>query len=619
MEDKELFVVDIETDGFYSTKIHVMSIGSPKTGKIYSTSDSEIMKKFLTDRNHIIIGHNFKAFDAVELERVLDFKIEAEIWDTLSLAWYIYPFRVLSYGLEAFGAEYGIEKPEIDDWENLTYKEYEFRCEEDVKINLRLWRILWDRILNLYDTKKEACKLIRYLMFKTDCLVHQKQIKCRIDVERVYDNIKTLEPLSLEKQEALKKVMPPGTVKRSKPKVMYKKDKSISTLGQKWFNDLRALGLPLDSEAIYNEPNPNSTPQIKSWLFSLGWEPILFNDGANGPVPQVRDENRELCSSVKSLVRKEPAIEALEGLTVITHRLNLLKGFLETANPEGYVVAGAQGFTNTLRLRHRKPIANLPKVTKKGDLRDGRLIRECIIAKDGHILCGSDISALEDQTKRHYLWTYDQEYVLDQMKEGYDPHLDLALRAGAITEDQIEQHKLYAKTGGKEGEDFSETRDIYKRANYSCIYGVGIPGLSALTGLPLKETRQLIKDYWDRNWAIKQLIKDVTVKIVDNQMWLYNPVSRYWYAIRNEKDIFSTLNQGTGSFIFDLWVNILISKGHIPFLQYHDEVLVNAVPDKKQEMIKDFKAAMEGVNTILNLNVKIDVDVQFGPTYADVH
>ncbi len=115
-----LYVIDIETDGLRSTKIHVMSIGylnKDKKWEVYSTKDTSIMKKILTAKGNIVVGHFFKQFDAVELERVLDFKIEAEIWDSLVLAWYIYPKRTQgTFGLEKFGEDYGIEKPEIDDW-----------------------------------------------------------------------------------------------------------------------------------------------------------------------------------------------------------------------------------------------------------------------------------------------------------------------------------------------------------------------------------------------------------------------------------------------------------------------------------------------------------------------
>ena len=63
------------------------------------------------------------------------------------------------------------------------------------------------------------------------------------------------------------------------------------------------------------------------------------------------------------------------------------------------------------------------------------------------------------------MWDYDPEYVTDQMVEGFDPHLDLAIKAGAINEEDIPKLKAEGK--------LKAIRDIYKMANYSCIYGVG--------------------------------------------------------------------------------------------------------------------------------------------------
>lgn len=618
-----LYVIDIETDGLVSTLIHVMSIGyldKNQEWQIYSTSDSGVMKKILSNKNNTVVGHFFKQFDAVELERVLDFKVEAEVFDSLVLAWYIYPKRTIgTFGLEDFGKDFGIKKPPITDWENLTFEEYKFRCESDVRINIPLWEDIKEKLIELYNTWDLALRFIRYLMFKTDCLVEQQFIKCRIDMERVSDNINYLTPLLKEKEDILIKVMPPGKIVKTKPKVMYKKDESLSVLGEKWFAELEENGLSKDTEEIRDKPNPSSTSQLKEWLFSLGWQPEIHSQGANGPVPQLRNDDKELCKSILALAEKNEAINALEGLTVLNHRLAILKAFAETGDYNGYVIAGASGFTNTLRLKHKKPIVNLPGVTKKGDLRDGQIIRECIIAKDGHILCGSDISSLEDQTKRHYMWKYDPDYVTDQIAEDYDPHLDLAFRAGALTKQEVQEHKLYAKTKGKQGVDHGRTRHVYKTANYSCVYGIGVAGLSRATGLSKKEAAQLREDYWERNWSIVDMGEDVITKVIHNQMWLINPVNQYWYSVRNNKDIFSTLNQGTGAFVFDLWIKFMNAQGLYPFIQYHDEVLLNIRPGEEQSVKEILDSCMKRVNKTLSLNVEIKVDVQFGKTYADVH
>tara|TARA_R110002167_G_scaffold331706_1_gene538416 strand:- start:62248 stop:64158 length:1911 start_codon:yes stop_codon:yes gene_type:complete len=633
------YVIDIETDGLVSNRIHVMSVGykdSEGKWQIKSTPDYDTMRKIMSDPNNTVVGHNFKVFDALELERVLDFKIKATIIDTLPLSWYVFTTRASgTFGLAAFGEDYGIKKPDIEDWENLSYEEYKHRCEEDVKINIDLWEHLKKELVEIYTSWDLAMPLVRYLMFKMDCVAQQHLLKCKVDVNQVNDNMSILMPILEKKEKILQEVMPKGKLLKSKPKVMYKKDKSISSHGQKWFDYLREHDLPIDTEEIRDLANPNSAAQLKDWLFSMNWKPTLFKEGANGPVPQVRDKQKNLCKSVLKLADKEPAIIELYGMTVISHRLGVLKSFLHSVDIRGYTIAGMSGFTNTLRLKHVKPIANLPKVTGKinkaigggmtreqaieNNLRDGQIIRECIVAPKGYELCGSDVSALEDQTKRHYMWDYDPEYVTEQMVDGYDPHLALAISAGALTEQESDEHKLYSKTGGEEGVDHSDVRNIYKEANYSCIYGVGWATLGGVTNLNQKDSKAVIKSYWDKNWSIKQLPKDITTKNVNGQEWLQNPVNKLWYSVRSEKDIFSTLNQGTGVFVFDMWLKFMMMEGITPILQYHDEKLSLSKKEDRGKVKRILQNSMSKVNKALQLNVEIKVDVQFGNTYADVH
>ena len=225
-----LYVVDIETDGLISTKIHVLSAGwkTDDGWQIKSTSNPEDMEKIMANPDNTVVGHFFKMFDAVELERVLGFKVQARIIDTLALSWYIFPSRRSgTFGLETFGNEYGIEKPKIDDWENLSYEDYRHRCERDVEINIKLWEDIRERLLELYDTPKQADAFIKYLMFKMDCLVEQQRIMTLFDIDKVHENIGILTPMLEEKEQLLQDAMPPGNIAKTKPKKMYKKDGNI--------------------------------------------------------------------------------------------------------------------------------------------------------------------------------------------------------------------------------------------------------------------------------------------------------------------------------------------------------------------------------------------------------
>ena len=163
-------------------------------------------------------------------------------------------------------------------------------------------------------------------------------------------------------------------------------------------------------------------------------------------------------------------------------------------------------------------------------------------------------------------------------------------------------------------------RNTFKPANYAGIYGVREKTLSRQTGMSVKQCADLLDAYWKRNWAVKKIASEQYIKTLpDGSMWLKNPVSGFYYSLRNEKDIFSTLNQGTGVFVFDSWVMRMLRKGVVPSMSYHDEVLISVPKGTEAEVESKLKESMDEVNRSLNLNVSITVDVQVGGSYSEVH
>lgn len=151
------------------------------------------------------------------------------------------------------------------------------------------------------------------------------------------------------------------------------------------------------------------------------------------------------------------------------------------------------------------------------------------------------------------------------------------------------------------------------------IYGVGAAKLARETGLTLSQAKALIEAYWRRNWAVKQLSEDTKIKRIDGEMWLFNPVSKFWYSLRYEKDIFSTLNQGTGVYCFDKWIMTFREKRKQLTGQFHDEVILQVKKGNREKCQKLLKEAIQSVNDELQLNVQLNVDIQFGDTYAEIH
>ena len=358
---------------------------------------------------------------------------------------------------------------------------------------------------------------------------------------------------------------------------------------------------------------PDQHAQVKDWLYSLGWEPCTFDykrgpDGETRSIPQVREEG-ELTDSVVRLAEVDPAVSVLEGLSIVQHRKSVVKGFLTALDEEGYVFAGTHGFTNTLRFKHVKPLANLPGVDKAY----GKEIRGLLIAPEGYVVCGSDMDSLEQNTKMHYMTPHDPEFVATQQTEGFDAHLDLAKFAGAVTQEEIDQHN---RTGSLEVLSVRH----YKVTNYSATYGIKPLGLSRRGGFSVADAEKLLTSFWERNWALEAIAKKTkTKKTRDGKMWLYNPVSRFWYSLRHDKDKFSTVNQSTGVYCFDTWLGYCVAGGLKAIGQFHDESIFLVKKGDEPETARVVEESMRKTNEKLKLNVTLSTSPEFGDNYSEIH
>ena len=603
------YIVDIETDGVNPSKIHCMSIHDGDTVNTLTTyADMQVFLSTLNNQDRII-GHNFIRYDAPVIERILNTKIPCQLVDTLALSWYLFP-EENRHGLEQWGEKLGVAKPQVDDWENADLCTYIHRCEEDVKINNLLWQRQKQTLSDLYDGEYD--NLLRYLTHKMNCARLQEKSRWKLDLDKAYKLLHDLEAEYDKSVIELKEVMPqvPKTVKRKRPAKPYKQDGTLSEQGKKWQELCNMNELDFDDtqeiEVIigFEEPNPTSTVQIKDWLFDMGWKPKTFKYTKDQRrIPQIKSGDGELCESIDKLVTDIPSLAKLSNMTVIKHRIGLVQGLIDN-HDNGYVKAEIQGLTNTLRFKH-KICVNIPSVRKPY----GKEIRALLSCNEGNILCGSDMSSLEDRTKQHFMWQYDPEYVKEMQVDGFDPHLDLALSAGAVTSEQVEAYKDGSDTS------ISTTRHAYKGGNYACTYGCGVVTLSRQLGITQNQAEQIHTAYWKRNWSIKEISKSVKTK----QDWLFNPVSKLWYKLRSEKDIFSTLNQGTGVYCFDLWIGFIIQRRPQLTAQFHDEIILEIKRGDEPKAEKLLKDSIAKVNKLLNLNRDLDCDVQFGENYSQIH
>lgn len=673
---------DIECDGLLPTltKLHIFYAKDPDSGRTYEINNLKKLQAFLNKFKHVpLVMHNGICFDKPALEK-LGVTVPNRIIDTLPISWFLYPNRH-THGLADWGEEFGVPKPPIDDWENLSYEEYKHRCVEDVEIQCKLWHRVFPILEDLYrlpgkqiikgkvketiydgevNTKK-LNEFMKYLEFKMELQNHQQQARWKSDLGGCECLKSELEFEIQERIEELKLVMPevPEYATYNRPKVMFKKNGELSANGIKWEQRLeqyakeqtkRVMDLPNDLSQVtilkgYKEPNPNSVKQKKDWLDSLGWKPETWKyvkDKKEDPktgktifedrkIAQITAEEGELDPGIKKLLPTYPELKALQGLGILNHRLGIVNGFIANMSDDEYLIAGASGLTNTLRMKHRT-LVNIPSARAKY----GKEIRELLTCEEGEVLCGSDLSSLEDRLKHHFQMPLDPEYVKSQMSDDFDPHLLMCEEAGLLKPEEVIRYKEL----GKKDEDaltdidkafmkkVKKVRHSGKGTNYAAQYQAKAPTIARTAGVPIEVGEALYNAYWSINWSIKQIAEEQTVRTLGITKYQLNPINGFWYHLKTEKDRFSTLIQGSGAYIFDLWSGLALNIAKkrygkaFPYLgQFHDELILRVKDSPKaRKIVEDIlKEAIQKVNELLKLNRDMDIDVCFGKTYADIH
>ena len=560
-------ILDLEADALLDevTKIHCICFSVYEDGKLLHEVEALTYPDMIYSLERferegiVLVGHNIKMYDIPVIKKILNYTYKGESIDSLPISWYLFPSRP-EHGLESWGVTVGVAKPVIEDWKEGTLESYVVRCKTDVVINT----IMFGEFLNygkeIYGSEEAFYRIMQYLTWKMDCAAEQQENPLTIDRDHCKVVLSMLNTEIEQRKEQLANAMPKITkyTEKTKPSKMYTVKGDLTKAGEAWLNLLADNDLEPTFEGSISiiksveEPNPTSVIQLKAWLFSLNWQPTIFKYSPNKagevrPIPQLQDDNKKLCPNILVLSETNPPLEALKGLFMLQHRIGVLEGFLECSDENGKMIAQIGGLTNTLRFKHKKPVANLPSVNKPY----GKEIRGAIIAPSSeHYFCGSDMSSLEDTTKQHYMMFYDPEYVKAMRVPGFDPHIDIGVLSNMLTQEQADKFKDLDSRKDltpEEALEFANLKKIRGKAkvvNFSGIYGAGPPKIALTTGMSLQEATLLHKIYWDRNKSVKQIANDAVTKVVRNQMWLFNPVSHFWYSLRQPKDKFSTLNQG---------------------------------------------------------------------------
>ena len=134
-----------------------------------------------------------------------------------------------------------------------------------------------------------------------------------------------------------------------------------------------------------------------------------------------------------------------------------------------------------------------------------------------------------------------------------------------------------------------------------------------------QKAQELFDAYWEMNWSIKESVKHLEIRRVKDEKYLRNPISGYWYSLRKENDKFSTLVQGTAAYAFDVWVRYILEQREQLTAQFHDEVVLCVRKNFRDQCTSMLRTTINQTNEFLKLNRELDIGIQYGNNYGEIH
>lgn len=588
-------IFDIETNGLNPDRVWCIVIN----GKKYDRYEIKEAVEALSDPEALLVGHNILNFDLPVLRRLYGLSYTPErCFDTMIASRLFRCDREGGHSLEAWGERLGVKKVPDLDWRYYDPRMLQ-RCAVDVEITTTLYERLFVEYAQ-HDWAKS---------FEIE--QHIAHWHAQQEANGVFFDVEAAKKLASLLKERLD-----NTIDRLKARMPYqwKAGKSVvlpftkagaykAVVQRRFGADIHCVAGPF-MNIDFTEPNPNSDPQIKQLLYSLGWQPDEWNykkDARGKPVRPLEKTSPKITES--SLEGLGEVGELIKERGMLSHRLSLLqsqrddtKGLINNIRPDGRVVAGGIPMgTPTGRYTHFG-VVNIPKA--KAHVPYGKEMRALFIASPGHCLIGSDAAGLESRCEAHYTFPYDNGVYAAELLDG-DVHQKNADLWGVI-------------------------RDIAKNGKYALMYGAQPPKLASTLGIPAEKGQEYFNSFWDGNDALKRLRDAVTRAL--KKGYLIGLDGRK-LLVRSQHSALNMLFQSAGSILVKqatILMNERLTSMEIPYRQVihmHDEFVLEVEDDPWliNNVVDIVNQCWVDAGEMLKFNVPLVGDTRVGQTWADIH
>jgi len=265
-----------------------------------------------------------------------------------------------------------------------------------------------------------------------------------------------------------------------------------------------------------------------------------------------------------------------------------------------------QSVAATGRLSSSDPnLQNIPVRTE-----EGRAIRKAFIAAEGFVLVSADYSQIELRVLAHLS---KDEVLIDAFRSNEDVHVRTAKEIFGVAESEVT----------------SEQRRQAKTINFGVIYGMGELALSKRLGIKRDQAREFIDKYFERYQGVRGFM-DATLETARAGQAVKTLLGRHRYLpdlrspnrrlrAQAERIAGNTPIQGSAADLLKLAMVRLrepVVPGARMILTVHDE-LVFEVPQDHVEQAKE--RIRDGMESVMELDVPLIVDVGVGTNWADAH
>ena len=235
---------------------------------------------------------------------------------------------------------------------------------------------------------------------------------------------------------------------------------------------------------------------------------------------------------------------------------------------------------------------NIPRRSENGSL-----LRKLFVAQEGEaIICG-DYSQIEYRLLAHFT---KEPLLLQAFKDNKDVHAETA--------------KLFG----------SDDRELGKTLNFAAIYGAQTKKIAFTAKITEQKAQELLDIYWRSLRRVTTWIS--RVKFEARQKCGVRTMCGRWIPIPNitspnpyerwsaERQAVNYIIQGSAADIIKYAMLGVSSRGFMPILQVHDELLFNVKTEEVKKVMQEIKEIMENA---IKLEVPLSVDIGYGSTWEE--